>query len=887
MSPFSYLLTYRLAGTDSCAGYFYWDVIDPEGSTHPLDIVTHTPGSNCNGNIPAGPTKDGSGMWVNTSTTPATLILKDGTTIVPSSGAQTLQDTNGNMASLSSDMLDRSQLTVSSVGTTTYTSPSGQTISGPQYTLWTYKDSNGLQQQFRFDYEAVDLYYLESDPIPNPPIYFQNAYLAVAKLTLPTGGAYEFSYVQKGMGQLQQITLPTGGTILYGYNLGSGSGAISCWHPAYVDTDPDPSLTCRAEVASRTVSANGVTGQWTYSNVAPGGYGGTAVITDPVGNDEAHTFQALVQLAGYVSTAVETQVQRYSGCSPANPNCTTSGTVLRTVATTYAYDSSPIYFGGLADMRPIQVTTTLDNGEVTETQTDYETFTDPAGETASRLNITAFREYDYSTGTPPLLRQTKYSYLHQSNPVYATLNIVNRVTLKTIYNGGGTQVAQTTYEYDNYSHANQPMVASDAVQHNATFNAGYTTRGNETAVSQWNNANGALLTATNQYDDAGNILSNIDPNGNKTSFSFTDAWGNSTCAPSGQGKAYVTAITNALNQITSETYDSCTGVLASSTDANHQKTSNSYDMMSRLTLVSYPDGGSTGYCYSDVGGSACSQSGPPYQVVTTKAISSSQSEVSTTLYDGLGRISQTQLNSDPSGADYTQTTTYDALGRISQVYNPTRCNPPTTDCGETTWGYSTYGYDALGRTTQVAHSDGTSAAMSYIGRATIASDEGNGTAPVQRISQVDGLGRVASVCEVANSSSSSQLGPGGAPIACQQDISGTGFLTTYSYDTLDNLLTVNEGSLSQRSFVYDSLSRLLCAANPETSGSAACPNPDNGVYTAGTTRYSYDADGNMSSRVRPAPTQTSPSTTDTTAFTYDALNRLTQKTYSDSVTPTV
>jgi len=662
-SPLGYYLTYYLAGDDTCAGYYYWNVIDPEGSTHPLDIVTHTVGTTCTGNVPAGPTKDGSGMWVNTSTTPATLILKDGTTIVPSSGAQTLQDPNGNMASLSLDMLKRSPLTVSSAATTTYTSPSGYTVAGPGYTLWEYKDSNGVQQQFRFDYEAVDLYYLEVDAIPNPPVYVQRAYLAVAKLTLPSGATYQFSYVQKSMGQLQQITLPTGGTISYGYNLTPGSGAISCWKPASGDTDPNPSLTCRAEVESRTVTANGTTGTWSYSNVAPGGYGGTAVITDPAGNDEAHTFQCLVQLAGYVSPAVETQVQKYSGCSPANPNCKTAGTLLRTVTTTYAYDSTALYFGGIADVRPTQVSTTLDNGLTTQTQTDYETFTDPAGETASRLNPIALREYDYSAKTPPLLRQTKYSYLHQSNAVYATLNIVDRVNQKTVYDGGGTQVAATTYEYDNYAHANQPMVASGAVQHNATFKTTYKTRGNVTAVSLWNNANKALLTTTNQYDDSGNVLSSIDPLGNKTSFGFTDSWSNSTCAPSGQGKAYVTITTNALKQATTDTYDSCTGMLASTTDPNLQPTTNSYDLMGRLTKASYPDGGSTSNCYSDVGGATCSQSGPPYQVVTTQA----PNLVSTTVYDGLGRVSQTQVNSDPSGTDYTRTTTYDALGRIYQV----------------------------------------------------------------------------------------------------------------------------------------------------------------------------------------------------------------------------
>jgi RHS repeat-associated protein len=252
-----------------------------------------------------------------------------------------------------------------------------------------------------------------------------------------------------------------------------------------------------------------------------------------------------------------------------------------------------------------------------------------------------------------------------------------------------------------------------------------------------------------------------------------------------------------------------------------------------------------------------------------------------TVTDGLGRLSQTQLNSDPSGTTYTLTT-YDGLGRVSKVYNPTRCSSITSNCNnETTWGYTAYTYDALGRTTQVTESDNSTVVSIYTGRAAEVTDEGNGGAPVQRISQVDGLGRLTSVCEVT---SATQLGSGGAPGACGQDIVATGFLTTYGYDALGNLSAVNQGTLGQRTFAYDSLSRLLCAANPET-WIATCPTPDNGSYTAGTTRYAYDANGNVITRTRPAPNQINPSNTVATTYTSDTLNRLTQKSYNDGVTP--
>jgi RHS repeat-associated protein len=65
---------------------------------------------------------------------------------------------------------------------------------------------------------------------------------------------------------------------------------------------------------------------------------------------------------------------------------------------------------------------------------------------------------------------------------------------------------------------------------------------------------------------------------------------------------------------------------------------------------------------------------------------------------------------------------------------------------------------------------------------------------------------------------------------------------------------------------------------------------DTGSYTAGTTRYGYDADGNLTEKIAPMPNQTTVSATETvtTAMTYDQLNRLRTKTYAnnDNITNT-
>jgi len=109
---------------------------------------------------------------------------------------------------------------------------------------------------------------------------------------------------------------------------------------------------------------------------------------------------------------------------------------------------------------------------------------------------------------------------------------------------------------------------------------------------------------------------------------------------------------------------------------------------------------------------------------------------------------------------------------------------------------------------------------------------------------------------------------------CGLDISGTGFLTTYSYDALSNLLTVAQNGLSQRSFGYDFVSRLTNASNPESGNIAytydsdsACPPPPPGILFTGLLASKLDA---RNIKI---------------CFQYDQLHRVTQKSYSDT-TPT-
>jgi len=243
-------------------------------------------------------------------------------------------------------------------------------------------------------------------------------------------------------------------------------------------------------------------------------------------------------------------------------------------------------------------------------------------------------------------------------------------------------------------------------------------------------------------------------------------------------------------------------------------------------------------------------------------------ETMTRLYDGVGRVSQTQFTSDPDGITYTDTT-YDAFGRVVANSNPYRLT------SDKTYGITTTQYDALGRVTQVAPPDGTvptsgssclakNVCTSYSGNTTTVSDQ-TGNA---RKTQTDGLGRLTTVWE---------------------DPSGLNYQTLYQYSSLGNLTCVEQhGSAATgtgcsappssdatspwriRRFAYDSLSRLSSAKIPES----------------GTINYSYDADGNVLTRTTPSPNQPQTGTATVTATsTYDVLNRLKGKSFTDGYAP--
>jgi len=430
--------------------------------------------------------------------------------------------------------------------------------------------------------------------------------------------------------------------------------------------------------------------------------------------------------------------------------------------------------------------------------------------------------------------------------------------------GSGSPAAQTQYGYDSVGNA---LSKTEKCSYNGLYNC-------PDAVTNY------------AYDSYGNVLNVKDPNGHFTYYSYADQF--TDCSPAQATNAYPTRVTypptyGGVPHIEMFTYNYHSSHMTSSTDENGQTSNYLYTVsgqpepFARLTEMDSPDGGKTLISYDDNPTTNTTDQNPHPSVTTTKIRDSNPGDniVSLSVMDGLAHVVQTQIKSAPEGTNFVETA-YDGLARVLTVTNPHLSGSSPSD-GTTCYGTwsnghcAGIGYDALGRVLTITHPDLSVLTSKYTGRATEVIDEGNGSGTnVTRISQSDALGHLRLACEVTTKT----LPAGGDanPTSCGLDIAGTGFLTSYQYDALGNLLDVHQSSQQQdRQFTYDGLSRVITASNPES----------------GTTSYSYDLNGNITSRTRPAPNQPNPAATVTTNYTYDSLNRLNRKTYSDGVTPEV
>jgi RHS repeat-associated protein len=647
-----------------------------------------------------------------------TVTMPNGTRYVGIFGSAPIQeDTNGNQIVFNgASVTDTMGRTIPPTTSTQDYSGCTGSLATSSATLWTVPGANGGSNTFKFCYAEVKIYihhWTLQNTSTNTYIEPNAFYSMLQSIVLPDQTSWTFDYSQPdsngvNWGDLAKVTYPTGGSIAYTWGHFQGchlpAGAPGSWS---------------GEVSKRTVDSHDgkPSHDWLYT---AGSAAGQIIVRDPLLNDTVHTFTDL----NTSCSLYETKTEFYSGEQ-------SGGTLMQTVTTDYSW-GRPLYFVPI-NVVPIRRTTTWANGQAKKTEYSYDSgFTYGGSTNGIYGKETAVKEFDYGPGNPGgLLKSTITSYRWQdpAQSSYKDNNVLDVPSLITVQDGSANNVSQTTILYDGAI----PGASSILTSHEANpVNANV--RGNATSVSLWLSGNTVAtpncpvavsngnLTTTKTYLDTGMVSQTKDACLQQTNFQFSSLYAG----------AYLTSSCDALNHCTTMDYDFSTGATTGVTDPNAKKITYAYDSIGRVTTISYPDGGQTNAFYPDA------------TTVEVKKLQDSTTNVwidSYSYFDGLLRPSQARLV-DPQGDVYTKTA-YDAIGRISQSFNPTRCNPPGTNCGEATWGYTSYIYDAIGRITTETSQDGSTTVSSFNGNTMTVTDQ----AGKQRRNITNGLGRLMEVDE--------------------------------------------------------------------------------------------------------------------------------------------
>jgi RHS repeat-associated protein len=697
------------------------------------------------------------------------------------------------------------------------------------------------------------------------------------QIVLPNDQTYTFTY--NVYGEIDKIVLPTGAYERFVYAQVAAIGS----NLSGVYAQPNRGV-IRHVVSESGSGADEV--EWLYSSTSPGGTGtGTLVtMTAPDGTrTEANLWPDGASSWGYsvdgsragrpfderVYAPSGQMIRRkltqwamtgsnaagnFSGTESANRNARmvkmlefildTDGGPALGKTTTYGYDLTH------------QFTVGIDQTSVNEFA-----YLDVDQNTAQTLSINSLPTF--STGTR--LRTTETDYL-TSDVNYRSRNILGLTSATRVKDALNSDkiVAQSSFAYDEYGEQQFPLLSYASVSDWTDPQTGF--RGNVTSISRWVNFDGAnfvnfpfgvYLTTHTQYDQCGSARKIFDAGDtallNPTLIDYSVDF----------KRAYPTTSTSADPDLVSTTengplapleatteYDFNTGRVVATVDPNLQRTTFSYDdplnrlkQVVRAALDSVSKNQTT-YTYNDADRTVTITS--DLTTFNDNALKSMK------FFDRLGRVTETRQFE--SATDFITTLQeYDDFGRVLRKSNPHRTQSESAN-------WTTTAYDALSRVISLTLPDNTVITTAYSGNQVLSTDQNLR----RRLSRSDSLGRLSETWEIRPSDSATES----VSFPNHPDVTA-GYATRYSYDATGNLLLVTQrlgtaGTTQSRTFSYDSDGRLLTAVQPES----------------GATSYRYDNVGNLTTKTDAR----NPAVTTTT--NYDALNRITSRSYSDG-TPTV
>ncbi len=695
--------------------------------------------------------------------------------------------------------------------------------------------------------------------------------VVLTELTLPNGAKYTFQY--NIYGEITRINYPTGGYERFVYAQATPVAAVGT-----LDYDQFNRI-----VTDRYISEDGSTEvHWQYAVNTSGAYSVRTYAPDGSWSE---------QFLQYSQTLTSLGTWGYNTMTPARVyetrvyKDTTYNTLLRRTLSSTT-QTGPLSGGvtwAYRDIRPereIEMIFEPDSGSSSALITMTEHFYDTTGSSDpqyfSSLNEKQTKSYKYvvqsaSTAASANISTaaawfsssdisviTETDFLYDSN--YKARNLNSLPTETRVKDPSGNVKAKTQFTYDESSYitstsGTMPSAASGSwvdPTGSGTGGLGSTIgskRGLPTSIRRFHDiANSYYIDTRNFFDQYGNPTKVRDGRGNDTSTAFADTYAFAyptevtTPIPDSTG---VQGWNQSLKTITE--YDYNTGLTIKVKDPNESTTDplvTEYEYVDDLLRVTKitpkKNSGAVGArTEMEYGAPSSGVYSSSQRFVKTKTqIDSTYWKESIAWADGLGRAFRSQ--EVKSGDDVYAVTCFDNMGRVQKTSNPIAASTAPTCSSSLDW--TTPAYDKLGRTVSTTTPDSAVAYIAY-GLST--------SAPI---------GTTVTATDQASKKRKSITDTRGNLVRIVEDPDTLAYNTDYTYDPLKNLTTVSQGSQT-RTFDYDALSRLKSAINPES----------------GTTTYTYDANSNLATKVDARSI--------TTTYSYDLLNRVKQRSYSDS-TPT-